>query len=153
MKNFSNKTIWIFLVIALPFIFSCSDSGTNSSDLKSGLAGTWTVVRTLVTPSKDFPNGYQDTQSWKFAVNGDNATLTTKDGSINGTWTTSKDFNYNHWVFEATGNDPLTGLLIKIQVEIIAVDKLKGTNTTYWYESMNGMWLLLDSFSIVGSRS
>ena len=153
MNYYQNKVVILLSILFFSLLFSCSDSGTNTSDLKSGLAGTWTVVRTLVTPSKDFPNGYQDTQTWKFTVNGDNATLTTKDGSINGKWTTSKDFNYNHWVFEATGNDPLTGLLIKIQVEIIAVDKLKGTNSTYYYDSMNGIWFLLDSFSINGSRA
>lgn len=152
--NYYQIKVFIYCsILFCSLILSCSDSGTNTSDLKSGLAGTWTVVRTLVTPNKDFPNGYHDTQTWKFTVNGDNATLTTKDGSINGMWTTSKDFNYNHWVFEATGNDPLTGMLIKIQVEIIAVDKLKGTNSTYWYDSMNGLWLMLDSFSITGTRS
>ena len=143
----------ILLVIS-SLIFSCSDSGTNDnkSDLKTDIAGKWTVVRTLVTPSNDFPNGYQDTQEWNFSVNGTDATLTTTAGSINGKWTTSKDFNYNHWVFEGQGNDPLTGLLIKIVVEIIGVDKLKGINSSYWFEQMNNMWILLDSFTIVGTR-
>lgn len=153
MRNVFPKFLILPAIISVMLITSCSDSATNSnSNLKTDIAGKWSVIRTLVTPSKDFPNGYKDVQDWSFTVNGENASLTTKDGTINGKWTKSSDFNYDHWVFDAQGSDPLTGLTIKIVVEIIAVNKLKGTNSSYYYDSMNNMWLLLDSFTIEGTK-
>lgn len=152
MKKYSILIRALSVLLFSILISSCKDSSTNPTDLKSGIAGTWIVTRTLVTYNPDFPNGYQDVQEWTFTVNENNATLTTSIGSMNGEWKSSQNFNYNHWVFEAQGIDPRTGLTIKIIVEIIGVDKLKGTNETYWYESMNGRWILSDSFTIEGKR-
>jgi len=140
----------IILFVSILFL-SCSDSSTNSN-LKTDISGDWVVTRTLISGSSSFPQGYQDVQNWKFTTNGNSATLTTTAGSINGSWKTSSNFANEHWVFEAQGNDPLTSLPIKIIVEIIAVNKLKGTNETYYYDSMNQMWLLLDAFSIEGVK-
>lgn len=144
---------FLLLSILSVFVYSCKDNSTNTpTDAKSGLTGTWLVTRTLVTPSQDFPQGYQDQQEWSFTTNGSNATITTKDGSMNGSWTSSQDFANLHWVFEAEGTDYRTGLYIKVVVEITSVSPLKGTNVSYYYDSYNSMWVILDGFTVVGTK-
>ncbi len=149
-----NKLLLFSLVLFLILLtFSCSDNSTNTpADLKNGAAGTWLVTRTLVTPSTDFPAGYQDQQQWTITVNGESALLTTKDGSINGTWRSSQSFPSLHWVFEVTGTDPRFGTQIKIVVEVISTSPFKGTNETYYYDPYSGSYLISDGFSITGTR-
>lgn len=151
MKSSNRYLTVLLLVIISVFFLSCSNDPT-SPNLKSGLAGTWLVTRTIVTPTPDFPAGYQDIQTWTFTVNGDQATMSTTAGSMNGTWGKSTDFNYDHWIFEAIGPDPRTGFQIKIRVEIINVDKLKGTNETYNWDAYSSRYLIADAFSIEGVR-
>ncbi len=139
------------LFLFLLFLSSCSDDPT-SADLKTGIDGTWLVTRTLVTPSKDFPDGYKDQQTWTIKTNGETATLTTVYGSMDGQWTTSNNFNFSHWYFEYEGPDPRTGFQIKIIIEIIAADPLKGTNETYVWDQYAGRYLLSDSFQCEGVR-
>lgn len=149
------KSVFNFIILFLASILlfaSCSKDNPTSPSLKTGLAGTWIVTRTIVTPTVDFPNGYQDIQEWKFTVNGETAVITTSAGSMNGTWTKSKDFNYDHWLFEATGTDPRFGTQIKVRVEIINVDKLKGTNETYYWDASLSSFVISDAFSIEGVR-
>jgi hypothetical protein len=151
MKNsFKIFTSLLFIAVLLTFS-SCSDNPA-SANLKTDLAGSWNVTRTIVTPSADFPNGYQDQQLWSFTVNGNTATITTSAGTMNGVWDKSTDFNYDHWIFEATGTDPRFGTQIKVRIEIIAVDKLKGTNETYFWDPYSSGFMLSDAFSIVGDR-
>jgi len=152
MKS-SNRYLTALLLVISTFLFlSCSSDNPTSANLKTDLAGTWLVTRTIVTPTADFPAGYQDQQTWKFTVNGDQATITTSAGSMNGTWGKSSDFNYDHWIFEATGQDPRFGTQIKVRVEIINVDILKGTNETYTWDAYSSRYLISDAFSIEGVR-
>ena len=145
-----------FIAIAVIFLTSCSDN-PSSPDLKTGIAGTWLVTRTLVTPSKDFPNGYKDQQTWEISTNGDAASLTVYAGGVNvgtisGQWTKSQNFGYDHWYFEYEGQDPRTGFQIKIIVEIINAGPLKATDETYVWDKYANMYTLSDSFSCEGAK-
>lgn len=138
-------------LLCLFFLASCSDD-ESSANLKDDIYGEWLVTRTLVTPSNDFPNGYQDQQNWTFTKTGDVPTLTTSAGSVQGVWKSSSTWASPHWVFEAEGTDPLTSMNIKVVVEIIGISPMKGTNETYYRDPYTGLWKILDGFSIVGQR-
>lgn len=132
------------LALGLCVLLGCG--GSESGDLRGGLAGSWQVVRTLVTANPDFPNGYQDTQLWTFAVTGDAATLSTGAGSINGS------FNGSIWVFSVQGYDPLTSLPLTVTVTIIGVDPLKGTNETLIHDPTGARPDTREAFTIEGTR-
>jgi len=145
----------IFFLISI-LIISCSDN-TSAPDLKTGIDGTWLVTRTLVTPSNDFPKGYKDQQTWQIQTNGTTASLTViaggiNIGTINGTWTKSSNFNFEHWYFEYEGQDPRTGFQIKIIVEIIGTGPLKATDETYVWDKYANTYTLSDSFSCEGVK-
>ena len=146
----------LFVLLTFVILSSCSDN-TTAPDLKTGIDGSWLVTRTLVTPSKDFPNGYKDQQTWQIKINGTTATLTViaggvTVGTVNGTWTTSDNFNYEHWYFEYEGQDPRTGFQIKIIVEIIGTGPLKATDETYVWDKYANMYVLSDSFACEGVK-
>lgn len=105
-----------------------SPSGTSAPNLQSGLAGTWLVTRTLVTAVEGMPNGYQDQQVWTFQTTGQKATLSTKDGAVDGS------YNGASWVFGAQYTDPRVGLPAHLAIEIIGVDPLKGTLENNLYD-------------------
>lgn len=151
MKHIINFFPILLIII---FLISCgSDSkSTNPTDIKSGAIGTWLVTRTLITYNPDFPNGYQDQQTWTIATSGDNATLTTSAGTINGTWATTQTYLQSHWVFEYTGPDPRTGFTIKIVVEIIGIAPFKATNETYVWDQYAARFILAEAFSCTGVR-
>ena len=145
------------VVLVIFMLFSCSDDNSVSPDLKTGIDGTWIVTRTLISPSKDFPNGYKDQQTWKISTNGETATLTVLAGGVNmgtidGKWTTSATFGYEHWYFEYEGQDPRTGFNIKIVVEVIAAGPLKGTDDTYVWDKYANTYTLSDAFSCEGVK-
>jgi hypothetical protein len=147
------KLAYLPLVLLLSFLFvSCGDDNPASPDLKTGIDGTWLVTRTLVTPSKDFPAGYKDQQTWTIKTNGETATLTTTAGTIDGKWTSSANFTYSHWYFEYEGPDPRTGMQIKIVIEIINAGPFKGTNESYFWDPYSSRFLLNDSFSCTGVK-
>lgn len=147
------KSIFTLFLFSLITLISCSDeSSTPSGNLQSDIIGIWTVTRTLVSGSTDFPNGYQDQQAWKFTKSGDVVTLTTSVGSVNGVWKSTTTYASAHWVFDTSFTDPSTGMNYRILVEIIGVNPLKGTNESYIQDIYTGAWTLLDAFSIVGVR-
>jgi hypothetical protein len=149
MKKFYFFIVIIGFVIAL---VSCNDNGTNTPVDHFDLTGSWLVTRTLVTPSTDFPNGYQDQQTWTFTKNGDVCTLTTSAGSVTGEWKSSSVYSQPHWVFDISWYDPTYGIYSRVVVEIINNNPLKGTDDTYYKDPSTGIWLLLDSFSIAGIK-
>ncbi|GEM_PF-5272192 len=147
------KFVLLFAVLISPLFFvSCGDNNPSSPDLKTNIDGTWLVTRTLVTPSKDFPKGYKDQQTWTIKTSGETATLTTIYGTINGKWDVSNNFNYSHWCFAYEGADPRTNMKIKVIIEIIAAGPLKGTNETYYWDPYANRFLLSDSFSCTGVK-
>jgi hypothetical protein len=147
------KKLLLLLILLAPLVLfiSCGDDA-NGPDLKTGIDGTWLVTRTLITPSTDFPNGYQDQQTWTIKTTGETATLTTQAGTINGTWAASDNFPDKHWYFVFEGQDPRTGFPIRITVEIIGASPLKGTNDTFNWDQYLQKYTLADSFKCEGKK-
>jgi hypothetical protein len=111
----------VSMMVGLAPACSSTPTGSTPAEVQAGLAGTWRDTRTLVTAVEGLPNGYYDEQIWTFKTSGQNATLSTQDGSVNGA------FNGTSWAFSAEYTDPRVGLPAKLSIEIIAVDPLKGT--------------------------
>ena len=122
----------------------CSGGGGN---IKDGLAGKWTVIRTVVTEVPGLKPGYYDTSTWTFVVNGNDAELKTDAGSIKGSFTGTS------WVFSGQGTHPQTGQGISVKVEIIGVDPLKGTNEITFYDPYGYRPPSTEAFVIEGSRA
>jgi hypothetical protein len=87
----------------------------------TGSPTTWVVTRTLVTPVVGLPQGYRDQQLWRIAITGSSATLTTQDGSVNGTLVGSS------WVFETNYTDPRVMLPAHLKIQLIGMSPLMGT--------------------------
>jgi len=121
-------------------------AGCGGQDLKQGLAGTWLVTRTLVTPVEGLPNGYYDQQEWTFTVSGEGSTLSTKDGSVGGSW------NGGSWVFATSYTDPRFGVPAQLSIEIIGVDPLKGTLENKLLDPTGLRPPTLEGFTLEGTR-
>ncbi len=149
MKKFYFFLLTLGMIIVLA---SCKDNGTNPPADHFDLSGTWLVTRTMVTSNPDFPNGYQDQQSWTFTKNGDGCTLTTSAGSVAGEWKSSSVYSQAHWVFDISWYDQTYQIYSRVVVEVINNSPFKGTNDTYYKDPSTGIWLLLDSFSLAGVK-
>ncbi len=115
-------------IVGLALACRSTPTGSTPAEAQAGLAGTWRVTRTLVTAVEGLPNGHYDEPIWTFETSGQNATLSTQDGSVNGT------FNGASRVFAADYTDPRVGLPAKLSIEIIGVDPLKGTLENSLYD-------------------
>lgn len=153
------KKMYYYFALLLFAISACSNSSDSNTEanLKTDIFGTWTVTRTLVSGSSDFPNGYHDIQTWKITKNGENAYIEVWDiantyiGKMDGSWTSTQSFNYPHWNFTATFPHPLTGQMTTVYIDAIGLNPFKGANDTYLQDPYLG-WVLADAFTFEGVR-
>jgi hypothetical protein len=121
--------------------------GCGGGDLKNGLAGTWLVTRTLLTEVPGLPKGYYDQQQWSFTVAGDQATMGTAAGNMQGQWRGSS------WYFDSGQYaDPRTGQPAQTTFEAVGVDPLKGGLETKLFDPTGLRPPTSESFTVEGSR-
>ena len=141
MRNTLINKFKIFAMLsAFVILFSSCDDSTSASEensvLKKEIAGNWEIYRTIVEENKvkeyngDYRGiGHKDTLMWTIAYSKTNENLITignkYDGTI-GEWKTSSTNNMPHWVVEDIDIDNNTNIKYIINLEITAVNPLKG---------------------------
>ncbi|HNS98292.1 MAG TPA: hypothetical protein PLJ27_03315 [Polyangiaceae bacterium] len=122
------------------------DNAAGTGNASSDLAGTWCLIKTLVTATEDHPAGKQFPLELVFVVHGNSATMSTPgvSGSAEGT------LSEGVWTF--TYEIPIApGLTSLNQVQVISTSPFKGTEEHRYYDQF-GQQIGLEASTLEGWR-
>lgn len=129
------------------------------------IQGHWTVNAVLTAtsvPNHHVKEGHRKVENWQIRQNGNTATLTTPNGSINGRFLPStREFPKGVWYFHAMVERFMNQPNLALKIEIVVVKRSPnvlggGTTATYMgNNSFGGPWVPMgiESWRFDGKRS
>ena len=141
MRNTLINKFKIFAMLtAFVILFSSCDDSTSASEensvLKKEIAGNLEIYRTIVEENKvkeyngDYRGiGHKDTLMWTIAYSNTNENIITIDNGnfdLIGEWMTTTSNKAPHWVVEFSGIHSYTNIKNIMNLEITAVNPLRG---------------------------
>ena len=167
MRNTLINKFKIFAMLsAFVIIFSSCDDSTSPSEensaLKKEIVGKWEIYTTLLEQNqmKEFSDdyyeiGHKDTTMWIIAFSNTNENIITIDNGnfdLIGEWMTTTSNKAPHWVVEFSGIHSYTNIKNLMNLEITAVNPLRGIMMYSIEDSLTKEHKLVQKFEITGKK-